>query len=165
MKKVVARKLSLDDFNVYGSFARLIDPRAPKIGEEPIEFYRDMLQLDLGGKAIASFSICRVAKRPPVVDVTEFHDGCGEGVLPLDGEILLHVGIATPGGKPPLGQIEVFRVPRGTMVALRPGVWHHAPFAAGPRKVNVLIVLPERTYSLDCRVVELAKAQRVTFTT
>jgi len=163
MPKATVQPLSLAAFQKYGAYANMTAPSGPRIGKPPIEFYRDMLQLDLGGKGMASFSICRVGKRPAVVDVTEFHDGCGEGVLPLDGDILLHVGIATPEGKPPIGQIEIFRVPRGTMAVLRPGVWHHAPFTAGAGAVNVLIVLPERTYSMDCGVVELGKAQQVTF--
>lgn len=163
MPKATVQPLSLTAFQKYGAYANMTPPSGPRIGKPPIEFYRDMLQLDLGGKGIASFSVCRVEKRPAVVDVAEFHDGCGEGVLPLDGDILLQVGIATPDGKPPSGQIEIFRVPRGTMAVLRAGVWHHAPFAAGAEAVNVLVVLPERTYSMDCRVVELAKARQVTF--
>lgn len=162
MKKVVARKLTLDDFNVYGSFARLIDPRGPKLGEEPIEFYRDMLQLDLGESRQASFSICRVLKRPPVIGVAEYHNSCGEGILPLDGDVYIHVGPATPPGRIPFNDFEVFHVPAGTMVVLRPGVWHHAPFAARKEAVNVLIVLPERIYANDCQVHRIPRAKQLT---
>jgi len=133
----------------------MINPQAEKLGAEPIEFYRDMVGLDLGSRTIASFSTCRVCKRPPVVDITEFHNGTGEGVLPLDADVLIHVAPATPVGEVPLDRVEIFRVPKGTFVALHPGVWHHAPFAYNADVANVLIVLPERTYAIDCHVTEI----------
>ena len=163
MRKQEIKKLSTEDFGKYGTFANMLNPDAEKIGAEPIEFYRDMVRLDLGGRGIASFSICRVCKRAPVVDVTEFHNNCGEGILPLDADVLIHVGPATVPGEVPLDKIEIFHVPRGTLVSLNPGVWHHAPFAYNAEVANVLIVLPERTYAVDCHVTELGGADRIEF--
>jgi ureidoglycolate lyase len=138
----------------------MVRPSGPKLGAPPIEFFRDMALLDLAGKP-ASFSVCRVEKRPPVIDVSEYHTGCGEGALPLDGDILMHVGPATASKEPPLSEIEVFLVPKGTFVAIRPGVWHHAAFAHRCKAVNVLIVLPERTYANDCIVAPIGKPQQI----
>jgi len=163
MRKEKIKELSLESFTKYGTYANLINPQAEKLGAEPIEFFRDMARLDLGGRTIASFSTCRVCKRPPVVDVTEFHNYTGEGVLPLDADILIHVGPATPTGQVPLDRIEIFRVPKGTFVALHPGVWHHAPFAHDANVANVLIVLPERTYAQDCQVTEIPENDRIEF--
>jgi len=154
MRKTKIKRLSIAEFRTYGAFANMIDPQAIRIGEPPVQFFRDMLQLELGAKT-ASFSICRVTKRPLIVDQTEFHSSCGEGILPLDGDVLIHVGFATPNGVVPLDELEVFLVPRGTLVTLRPGVWHHAPFAWETECVNVLIVLPERAYANDCAVYEI----------
>jgi ureidoglycolate lyase len=121
-----------------------------------------MVVQNLGGAALASFSTCRVEKRDPVIDVTEYHSSCGEGMLPLDGDVLIHVGPASAAdGTVPLDKIKVFRVPKGTMVVVRPGVWHHAPFVVDGDAANVLIVLPERTYANDCIVVELSEADRI----
>ena len=161
MPRTPVKELMLEAFQPYGFYANMTPPGGPVIGKPPIEFYRDMLQLDLGGATSASFSICRVEDRPLVVDVSECHTACGEGILPLDGDTLMHVGMACPGMKPPVKDIEVFRVPRGTMVTLRPGVWHHAPFTTNGKPVNVLIVLPERAYANDCNVVEIPKRQQV----
>jgi ureidoglycolate lyase len=161
MRKETIQELSLEGFGKYGSFGNMINPKTEKLGAEPIEFFRDMVRLDLGGRTIGSFSVCRVCKRPPVVDVTEYHNYTGEGVLPLDADILIHVGPATPEGEVPLDRIEVFRVPRGTFVSLHPGVWHHAPFAYKADVANVLIVLPERTYAQDCHVTEIAEKGRI----
>jgi len=163
MRKASVKELTCESFSKYGTFARMVEPKCEKIGEEPIEFFRDMVQLDLGGRGVASFSTCRVCKRPPMVDVTEFHDNCGEGILPLDADVLIHVAPATAAGEIPLEKIEVFRVPKGTFVALNPGVWHHAPFAENADVANVLIVLPERTYAVDCHVSEIAEQDRVEF--
>ncbi len=154
MEKLQIKELSAEGFRTYGTFARMVNPEEFNFGAEPIEFYRDMVQLDLGEKTSASFSTCRVCKRPAVIGKSEFHSACGEGILPLDADILIHVGPATRRGDVPLDRIEIFRVPKGTMVSLRPGVWHHAPFAHNAEVANVLIVLPERTYANDCEVFE-----------
>lgn len=160
MKQTMIKKLSLESFRDYGTFRRMIDPDTPAIGGKPVQFFRDMLQLELGTSTRASFSICRIEKRPLVVDTSEYHNNCGEGVLPLDSDVLIHVAAATPG-EIDTGTIEVFHVPKGTMVALNAGVWHHAPFAYGSDYAHVLIVLPERAYAKDCRMVELPEKSRV----
>jgi ureidoglycolate lyase len=162
MRTIRTEELCAESFLPFGFFAGLTDPDAERIGAPPVEFYRDMVQMDLGGAGSASFSTCRVEPREPVVTVTEYHTGTGEGILPLDRDILIHVGPATPPGAPvPLDRFRVFQVPKGTMVCLRPGVWHHAPFAVGGGPANVLIALPERTYANDCTVVELAEDEQI----
>ena len=162
MKTARVEELSVEAFLPFGFFADLIDPSAEKIGAPPVEFFRDMVQQDLGSAGIASFSICRVEKREPVVDVSEYHTGCGEGILPLDNDVLIHVGPATPNDSGcPTEQIRIFKVPKGTMVVLRPGVWHHAPFTLDDAPANTLIVLPERAYANDCEVAELEEAEQI----
>jgi ureidoglycolate lyase len=161
--KVQVEELSREAFAPFGEFAALIDPDAVAIGKKPVWFYRDMVPLNLAGQGIASFSVCRVEKRPLVVDVTEYHTACGEGILPLDADVLIHVAPATPPGEVPHDRIRVFRVPRGTFVSLKAGVWHHAPFLydAEAGAANVLIVLPERTYANDCIVEDLPAGKQV----
>lgn len=161
MKKLKARELGIEEFALYGTFARTDDDGAYHFGEPPVQFFRDLLKLELGGAGSASFSVCRVSHRPLIVDKTEFHSRTGEGILPLDGDIIIHVGPASRRGALPLDRFEAFRVPRGVLVSLKPGVWHHAPFALNQPAVNVLIVLPERTYANDCEVVELDEKQKL----
>lgn len=160
MRKTKIQELSCESFSKYGSFANMINPKAVKFGAEPIEFFRDMVPLDLGCSTTASFSICRVCKRPAVVDVSEFHNSCGEGILPLDADALIHVAPANAGRIPP-EQIEIFRVPKGTFVSLNRGVWHHAPFTHNTDVANVLVVLPERTYTIDCHVSQIDEDDRI----
>ena len=80
MKQI--RKLSPEGFAKFGSYANVINPVWPKLGAEPIEFYRDMVQSQLGASPVASIGVCRVVKRPLVIDVSEYHDTCCELVLP-----------------------------------------------------------------------------------
>ena len=155
--------LSTEAFAPFGTYAQMIDPDGEKLGRPPIEFYRDKVALDLGGTHLVALSTCRVEKRPPTIDVAEYHTATGEGILPLDADVAIHVGPATAPDDLPLDRMRVFRVPRGTLVALRPGVWHHAPFVLDADAANVLIILPERTYAIDCEVEELAPDQQIAF--
>ncbi len=161
MKQVAWKKLSVEGFAKYGAYANMVSPTGPRIGAEPIEFYRDMVQSSLGVTTVASFGVCRVVKRPFVVDVSEYHNGCCEIVLPLEGDVLMHVAPAVPEKEFPFDQVEVFLVPRGTICCLRPGVWHHAPFALGADAVSCLITLPERTYMNDCTVYTFPEEKHV----
>jgi ureidoglycolate lyase len=162
MRTVKIEALSLEKFLAFGSYSSHLNPTGEKIGATPIEFFRDMVQQDLGKTSTASFSTCRVENRKWVIDVCEYHSGCAETLLPLDNDVLIHVAPATPDGeRVPLDKIRVFRIPRGTLVVLRPGVWHHAPFTIDGKPANVLVVLPERTYANDCVVVELSAEEQV----
>jgi ureidoglycolate lyase len=152
MREIAYSKLSPEGFAVFGAYANMTSPSGPKLGAEPIEFYRDMVQASFGLTQTASFSITRVARRPFVMDVSEYHDSCCEIVLPLDGDVLMHVAPAGAQKEFPFDEAKVFLVPRGTICCLRPGVWHHAPYALGAAVVNCLVVLPERIYMNDCKV-------------
>jgi len=152
MRDITWKKLSVEGFAKFGTYANMINPVWPRLGAEPIEFFRDMVQSQLGSVPVASFGVCRVVKRPFVMDVSEYHDTCSEIVLPQDGDVLMLVAPAVPEKEFPFDQAEVFLVPRGTICCLRPGVWHHAPFAFGAGVVNCLVALPERTYMNDCKV-------------
>jgi ureidoglycolate lyase len=95
----------------------------------------------------------------------EYHNYASEGIMPLDEEILIHVAPPThPRIGLPVDQFEVFRVPVGTFVVLRPGAWHGAPYAAGDKPANVLVVLPVRTYAVDSTALRLEPDQVIPIT-
>ena len=154
MKELKSKQLSVEEFQKYGYYHSMIDPDTVKIGILPIEFYRDIVPLRLGKSNVPMFSVNRVGKREQIINVSEYHNLTSEGVLPLDGDVLLHVAPATVAGEVPYNQFEVFYVPQGTFVSLNPGVWHHACFSVSEDFVNILIILPERTYVTDCFVHE-----------
>jgi ureidoglycolate lyase len=161
MKTIKAQDLTAAAFRKYGDFAKMVEPEGENFGRV---FWRDQVQQEFGGASTVSYSTCRVEPRPFVIQAGEYHSHCGEGILPLDGDAYIHVGPATPNGAPaPADRFEVFRVPQGTMVTLRPGIWHMAPFATADKPVNVLVVLPERSYANDCVVARLAEENYVQF--
>ena len=84
------------------------------------------------------------------IDTYEYHNTCAEATLPLDGDAYIHVAPA-----------EVFRVPKGTMVTLRPGVWHHGPFCVDTDSLQTLIILPKRLYAYDCTVLTASEADKL----
>ena len=90
MRKVKVKELSLAAFQEYGNFVGLANLKNYHFGEPPVEFFRDMLQQSLGGHDIVSYSANRIAQRPMIVTKSEFHSHTGEGLLPLDGDILIH---------------------------------------------------------------------------
>jgi len=156
MKTITVKPLTVENFKFYGAFSGMINPKNwPKLGEEPCEFYRDMNILDLGGSTSVAFSVTRACKRPMIIDNMEFHRGTGEGILPIDGDIIMQLAPATQGDYPNVDEIVAFIIPKGTMVTLRPGVWHAGSFAHQTDVVNMLIALPERVYSDDCFVTKL----------
>jgi ureidoglycolate lyase len=155
MYKLKVQELTLESFHKFGSFANMLNPNTVKIGAAPVEFFRDLVLLNLGQNTEASFSTCRVSKRPLIVNELEYHSYCQEGNLPLDGDVLIGLAPATANGDLPWDRIEAFRVPQGTLVTLRPGVWHCGPFADQADYVNVLIALPERVYANDCHVIAI----------
>ena len=161
MRRIKAKELNLESFQKYGTFANMLNPDSVAISNDLFQFFRDMVLVDLGTSTQASLSSCRIIKRPLIVDITEYHSFCSEGILPLDGDLLIHVGPATPPAEIPLDKFEAFLVPKGTMVSLRPGVWHQLPFAVDNNPVTFLVVLPERAYANDCQVHELSEQQHL----
>jgi ureidoglycolate lyase len=162
MKTVAVKELSAEGFLPYGTYANFINPTTEKLGASPIQFFRDMLQASFGLDALPSFSTLRVEKRERIIDVSEYHDRTYEAILPLDNDVLMHVAPAGGrDGRVPVEKIEVFRLPRGTMAVLRPGVWHHAPFTANDQPANILIVLPERLYANDCTAIDIPEGEKL----
>lgn len=158
--KLSIQPLSLAAFAEFGSFAPMTPPTAtPLVAGEAISFWPDcggVLTLGPAGNNQLSIGVCQVKWRELKVDVCEYHTATGEGILPLDGNIYLHVARPTGDDVVPVDALEIFFVPKGTMVTLKPGVWHHAPFATAPgATVNTAILLPQRTYANDCVVREL----------
>ncbi len=162
MKMLQVQSLTPEKFKHYGDYAHLPGASGYYIGSPPITFYRDILIQSLPDAKIA-FSTLRIEPREPVVDCSEYHNYTAEMLMPLDGDVIIHVAPADPGQQVPLDKIELFIVPRLTMVVVRPGVWHHAPFAIGQQPANILIGLPERAYANDCTVKTIPDSAQLTF--
>ena len=163
MKKIKVQKLSYETFHKFGTYSMVIDPLAEEAAgpkDADCVFFRDLLQQDLGGNA-ASFSTCRVVPRPLIVTDAEFHDHTCETAIPLDGDAILWFAPASADKIFPVDKVEAFYIPRGCAVNCRPGVWHHAPYAVNGSPVNMLVVLPERTYARDTFCIALPDKERI----
>ncbi len=162
--RLVVERLSSEAFAPFGTFAALLpSPESRPLGAgEIIRFWPDaggVVGLGPQGGNQAALGICQVQWRPWQIDTCEYHSFTSEGILPLDGDIMLHVGPPTGDDVPQVERLQVFYVPKGTAVVIKPGVWHHAPFAANEGvQVNTLILLPPRTYANDCVVRAVAPA-------
>lgn len=161
MRTVGIRKLTMEAFAPYGAFASVLAPKGQKIGEKPVEFFRDMVQQTLGAADMVSYSACVVKQRDRVIANAEYHNHCCEAIIVLDGDYLAHFAPACPEGEEPFDDIEVFLVPKGTMVVVRPGVWHQAGFPYGCEEVHILCALPERAYANDCVFTEIPEDKRI----
>ena len=163
MKKIKVQQLSRDSFHKFGDYAMLIDPLSePATGakDATVAFFRDMLPVELGGAA-PSFSTCRIMPRDMVVTDAEYHNHTCEVAMPLDQDAIIWVAPAGAAMELNTDEVEAFYVPQGTIVKLRPGVWHHALFAVENRPLNVMIVLPERAYLNDIHCVSVPAEDQV----
>lgn len=162
MRTLGYKKLTRDAFAPYGSFASILQPEGCRLGEPPVEFFRDMVQQYLGNTNTVSYSACVVeAKEEWIIENAEYHNTTCEAIICLDGDYLMHVAPACPEGEEPWVNLEVFLIPKGTMVVTRPGVWHQAGFPYGCDKVHVLCALPERAYVNDCVLKSIPDNKRV----
>ena len=143
--------LSLEAFVNMEISDALLCPRGEKLGEAPSEFFRDLTQMKLGNSNILSMSSLRIKKRRMVIDILEYHNICGEAILPIDSDIIVQLAPATPGGQIPYEKVRRFTSPKGTVIVLNPGVWHYAPFVS-EGEAHIFCMLPERTYENDAHV-------------
>ena len=150
MRKIICR--NIEDVNNSGLFRyrNLLDGNAYKIGEAPVEFFRDLAFADLGLEH-PSFSIVRAKKRELIIDEVEQHYKTEEAIMPLDGDAILFAAKAS--SEKPI-EFEAFYVPAFTLVVFERGVWHKAPYALN-EVLNSLVVLPPLTYINDCKVIKL----------
>ncbi len=161
MKIIKVTELTPENFKKYGSYHAMIDPDAERLGPPPVEFYRDICRVNLGQNTTAALSVTRISQRPLVIEKLEYHNLTGEAFMPLDGEVYVHLAPAGKSSVVPYDNIKVFCIPKGTMVTIHPGVWHAAPFAAEQERVNVLNILPERTYENDCHMVIFSENEKL----
>lgn len=159
MRRIKAKRMTSKNFQFYGTFMDLIDVNGPKIGVGDVEFYRDMVQGNIGNN-IPSYSIVKTNKRAMVIDEAEQHFYCTETIVPLNDDIVIFVGESTDKVYPS-EKIEAFIVPQNTIVVLKAGVWHKAPYPINKESVNTLVVLPERAYANDCYCIKLNEEEQI----
>lgn len=160
MREILPRPLDREAFRRYGDFENLLQVKGmdAHAGKDNI-FMPDLVKLHLDGRTQPSISVARVSSCERVISIVEYHQFTGEGILPLDGDIDIFVGPSSFRMDPE--KIEAFRVPKGTFVRLNPGVIHGRQFVVDTPAVNVMILLPERTFGNDCVFAKLEPEQQI----
>ena len=70
MKTLEISPLTPENFRIFGSYSRLVEPTAPGGGVNGMSFHPDMEILELGGAHAAAFSVTRVTSQlEPVIAV------------------------------------------------------------------------------------------------
>lgn len=159
MRNIIINELTEEKFKLYGEFKNMFSTDEYLLGEKSSsEFHPDIIQIDLGNKT-PSFSIARIFDCDRIIENIEYHRYTSEGILPLDGDCIIFVGRSSWMIDP--NSIEAFRVSRGTLVKLNPGVIHGRQYTIGKECVNVMIILPIRTYGNDCEFIPLTEDQKI----
>jgi ureidoglycolate lyase len=160
MKEIEVKELSRDKFHVYGDYQDLLHAAEDykRSGATNI-FVPDCITLTLGNNLPVAVSVARVSKTETIIETVEYHKFTCEGIMPIDGDCIIFVSPAS--FRIDTADIEAYRVPKGTFVQLQPGVLHGRQFTLDTLSVNVLILLPQRTYANDIVFEHLEGENRV----
>ena len=150
MRKIKAEPLTAEAFAPYGTFTDVMNPKGYHIGGEFHDFYRDQAKFYAESGLPVGLSPLVVRNHGYVVEAVEWHNHTCEAMMPVSGDAVMHVSLASGGYD--VGQTKAFIVPKGTLVKLNTGVWHLAALPVHNELLHVMIVLPERVYANDCVV-------------
>jgi ureidoglycolate lyase len=153
MKTIKAQPLSPEAFQKYGVYQNLldVDDLAKKSIMPPFGFFPDIIPLDFGAGNLPTVSVCHVKKSEKnVVAFLEAHAKTCEGLLPIDGDVIIYVGAAFgPPERWSVDFLEAFIVPKGTFVKLNSLVLHGSQYPVSDAEVHLLCLLPGRTFNND----------------
>lgn len=164
MRRILAQPLSAERFRRYGEFLNLLDDRALAAASIfPKSFFPDVVSLDFGGALPPTVSVCQLVREEPrIVTFVEYHRRTCEGILPLDTDVLLFVGLPDMG-RLSAGRIEAFYVPRGTFVRLNPLIVHGNLSPVEPTG-HSLCLLSGRTFANDAEFLRLSAEEQFELT-
>ncbi|WP_230399368.1 ureidoglycolate lyase [Novisyntrophococcus fermenticellae] len=149
MRTITVNTLSEEAFAKYGSFMNLLDNEAMK--KKSIfssGFFADLISLDFSDGTLPTISVCDVHKKEKnIVDFLEAHTSTCEGLLPLDGDVVIFAGI--PNQPFSAEDLEAFYVPAGTFIKLNPLIVHGTQYPVSEGEVHVVCMLPGRTFHND----------------
>ena len=150
MLKIKAKPLCQESFRKYGVFQNLLDDESMgKNCVNPSGFFPDLIALNFGTTTLPSVCCCSVVKKEKnIVMSMEAHQYTCEGLLPLDADVIIFVGVLPPTGLT-VETLEAFIVPKGTFVKLNPLIVHGTQYCINTDVAHILCLLPERTYRND----------------
>lgn len=155
--RVKLEKISIGNFKEYGAYfsEQGIDPT---FSGSYFDWWNEVGLADIGGRI--SFGVVKPKSNPELSErVFEQHRKTPEVLVPIDNDVIILVGKREAFENNPIREEDfgAFIVPRGTVVSLNPGVWHHAPMIE-KGTARVLVIFREGTSVYDNTVVDLSTA-------
>ena len=158
MRTIQVEPLTHEAFAPFGQFYSMETPAGYALCGEIHQFFPDRLTADSDHRV--GYSPILV-KKPEKMVITqqEYHTTTWEMILPMNDDMILHVGPASAGA--PVGHLaRAFLVPKHTLVKMNANIWHLAPLPKNNEQLTAMIILPECTYANDCTVVEFTEDQQ-----
>lgn len=158
MRHVKVQQLSYKTFKRYGSYLNLTDDDA--LAEKSVfsaGLFADVIKLEFGGTLEPTVSVNSLRHGDPIVKFIEYHRNTCEGILPLDTDVILFVGLPVRG-KLSSERIEAFYVPQNTFVCLDPLIIHGNLFCL-EETGHSLCMLPGRTFANDMEMKVLSNEE------
>lgn len=157
MREIKVQQLSDEGFRKYGVFQNLTDHEQMKSRVIPCgSFYPDLVTLDFGKTTLPTVSCCHVLKQERmVVDFLEYHKYTCEGLIALDDDVVIYVGMPDMG-ELKIENLEAFYVPKHTFVKFNPMIVHGGQYPVHNEEAHLICMLPGRTFNNDmvCRKIE-----------
>ncbi|MDD3790961.1 MAG: ureidoglycolate lyase [Sphaerochaetaceae bacterium] len=155
MKKIELECLHACDgcFSEYGQFITTATRAADAAGEE-LSFWNKLAVMDHNGAT--SISIVQTYGHHGLEEHTlEQHSNTSEVLIPTN-DIIIVVALSEKErhDRPDLESVKAFRVPKGSAVRLKKGVWHHAPLTT-EAVTNTFVLFYENTPEEDFLAYEL----------
>lgn len=97
-----------------------------------------------------------------IISFLEAHQYACEGLLPLDGDVIIFVGIMDSDFR--TESIEAFYVPKGTFVKLNPLIVHGTQYPVDKEDVHIVCMLPGRTFKNDMLSRRLETGEQIRIT-
>ena len=158
MRQIQAMPLDREAFAPFGEYYDMLHPSGYALAGEIHKFYPDRISESCGTRV--GYSPIEVKKEDRIIiKEVEYHTTTPELILPLNDDMIIHVGPAS-GGHPVTELTKAFVVPQGTLVKIHTAIWHLAPLPVNEETLHAMIILPECTYANDCTVVELSDAEQ-----
>lgn len=158
MRKIKVQPLTHDAFAPFGDFYNMTSPEGYALQGDLHRFFPDRIAETYTTRV--GFSPILV-KKPAEMKITqvEYHTTTPEVIIPLNDDMIVHVGPASAGVPQP-ELTKAFLVPKGTLIKMKSAIWHLCPLPANVDELQAMIVLPECTYANDCTVVDLKEDEQ-----
>nr|WP_122013220.1 ureidoglycolate lyase [Maliibacterium massiliense] len=151
MRELKAQPLTHEAFAKYGEYVNLLDDASHARNTIRTEgFFPDLSVLTFGTSTQPTVSVCSAKKKEKnVVDFLEYHAYTCEGLITLDADVAIYVGIPDKQHNMRIENCESFIIPKGYFVKLNPYIIHGTQYPIDAETAHLVCLLPQRTFHND----------------